>query len=182
VAARLFLGSRMERLERDRLGPGLLPLRAGMLASESGGAPGLCGRFGLTRNHGGHPGRGAPALDISVERPRADERNARRPGSGLLRPRSGARLGDAGGRPARSRSEHRDAILHRPGKGACRSSPLPSNGERAYAFRRTGSKSTPAGNCRSETTLVATPPTTCPVPTQPALVVARGNYVVKDRG
>jgi hypothetical protein len=30
--------------------------------------------------------------------------------------------------------------------------------------------------------LVTDPPTTCPAPTQPALVVAKGNYVVKDRG
>jgi hypothetical protein len=39
----------------------------------------------------------------------------------------------------------------------------------------------PGRNDRSETILVPTPPTTCPAPTQPALVVARGNYVVKDR-
>jgi hypothetical protein len=40
----------------------------------------------------------------------------------------------------------------------------------------------PGRNDRSQTILVTDPPTTCPVPTQPALVVAKGNYVVKDRG
>jgi hypothetical protein len=40
----------------------------------------------------------------------------------------------------------------------------------------------PGRNDRSETSLVPTPPTACPMPTQPALVVAKGNYVVKDRG
>ena len=40
----------------------------------------------------------------------------------------------------------------------------------------------PGRNDRSQTIRVPTPPTTCPAPTQPALVVAKGNYVVKDRG
>ena len=38
----------------------------------------------------------------------------------------------------------------------------------------------PGRNDRSETMLVPNPPATCPAPTQPALVLAKGNYVVKD--
>jgi hypothetical protein len=38
----------------------------------------------------------------------------------------------------------------------------------------------PGRNDRSHTTFVASPPVTCPVPTTPAFVLARGNYVVKD--
>jgi hypothetical protein len=33
---------------------------------------------------------------------------------------------------------------------------------------------------RSQTILVPNPPATCPAPTQPALVLAKGNCVVKD--
>jgi hypothetical protein len=46
-------------------------------------------------------------------------KEARRPGSGLLRRKTGTRLGDAGGRLACSASEHHDAILQgRPARGA----------------------------------------------------------------
>jgi hypothetical protein len=38
----------------------------------------------------------------------------------------------------------------------------------------------PGRHDRSQTILVPNPPATCPAPTQPALVLARGNYVVKD--
>jgi hypothetical protein len=38
----------------------------------------------------------------------------------------------------------------------------------------------PGRNDRSHTAFVPTPPMTCPVPTTPFFVVARGNYVVHD--
>jgi hypothetical protein len=38
----------------------------------------------------------------------------------------------------------------------------------------------PGRNDRSQTLFVASPPTTCPAPTTPFFVVARGNYVVHD--
>jgi hypothetical protein len=38
----------------------------------------------------------------------------------------------------------------------------------------------PGRNDRSHTTFVSSPPSTCPAPTTPAFVLARGNYVVHD--
>jgi hypothetical protein len=38
----------------------------------------------------------------------------------------------------------------------------------------------PGRNDRSQTIRIASPPITCPVPTTPAFVLARGNYVVHD--
>jgi hypothetical protein len=38
----------------------------------------------------------------------------------------------------------------------------------------------PGRNDRSQTIRVPSPPMTCPAPTTPAFVLARGNYVVKD--
>jgi hypothetical protein len=38
----------------------------------------------------------------------------------------------------------------------------------------------PGRNDRSQTFFVASPPVACPVPTTPAVGVAKGNYVVKD--
>jgi hypothetical protein len=38
----------------------------------------------------------------------------------------------------------------------------------------------PGRNDRSQTISVPSPPATCPVPTTPAFVLARGNYVVRD--
>jgi hypothetical protein len=38
----------------------------------------------------------------------------------------------------------------------------------------------PGRNDRSQTIRVPSPPTTCPVPTTPVFVLARGNYVVHD--
>jgi hypothetical protein len=38
----------------------------------------------------------------------------------------------------------------------------------------------PGRNDRSQTIFVPSLPMTCPVPTKPAFVLARGNYVVRD--
>jgi hypothetical protein len=75
-----------------------------MLVPESGGGAGPCGRIGPTRI-GGNRGV-APTLSQDIDFSTAflvADNNARRPCSDLLRPKSGTRLGDAGGRLALKR-------------------------------------------------------------------------------